>query len=77
VPEKNPQAQAERVFLCLEMLSMTFLLDRLREPSTWRGLALLAAACGVTITPERMDAIVSAGLAISGLIGVFVPDKKN
>jgi hypothetical protein len=56
---------------------MTFILDRLREPSTWRGLALLAAACGVTITPERMDAIVSAGLAISGLIGVFVPDKKN
>jgi hypothetical protein len=76
LPEKNPQSKADAGFFMPGDV-MTFILDRLREPSTWRGLALLAAACGVTITPERMDAIVSAGLAISGLIGVFVPDQKN
>lgn len=54
-----------------------YLLDRLKEPSTWRGLALLATAAGVTLTPEQMQAIVAAGLAASGLIGVFTRDPKD
>ena len=48
-----------------------FILDRLREPSTWRGAVLLATACGVRISPEISDAIVAAGLGLAGLIGVF------
>lgn len=43
----------------------------LREASTWRGLVLLATAAGLQLDPEQEDAIVAAGLAIAGLIGVF------
>lgn len=47
-----------------------FILDRLRENSTWRGLVLLATSLGVTISPEAGEAIVALGLAIVGAINV-------
>lgn len=55
---------------------MEYLLERLREPSTWRGLAVLATAAGVTLSPEQMEAIIPVGLLVSGLIGVFAPERK-
>lgn len=53
----------------------SYILDRAREPSTWRGLVLLLTAIGVPIAPVMADAIITAGLAVAGLIGVAVPDK--
>lgn len=51
-----------------------YILARAKEPSTWRGFILLLTAIGVPIAPAMADAIVSAGLAIAGLIGVVAPD---
>ena len=53
----------------------TYLLERMREPSTWRGIIMLLTAIGVPVAPARADAIVSVGLAVAGLIGVATPDK--
>ena len=53
-----------------------FLLARGKEASSWRGLVAILTAIGVTLSPEQKDAIVAAGLAIIGLIGVFTADKK-
>ena len=47
-----------------------YILDRAKEPSTWRGAILFLTAIGVPIHPELQTAIVSAGLGIAGLIGV-------
>lgn len=47
-----------------------YILDRAREPSTWRGLTLLLTAMGVPLAPALSEAIITAGLAIAGLIGV-------
>ena len=52
-----------------------YLLDRAKEPSTWRGAILLLTALGVPVAPELANAIVSVGLALAGLIGVVTPDK--
>lgn len=52
-----------------------YLIDRLQEPSTWRGITLLLTAIGVPLAPGLSDAIISAGLAIAGLIGVASKDK--
>jgi hypothetical protein len=52
-----------------------YLLDRVKEPSTWRGAILFLTAIGVPIAPELQTAIVSAGLGIAGLIGVLTADK--
>jgi hypothetical protein len=50
---------------------MNWLLDRLKEESTWRGIVLLVTALGVKLDPERGEAIIALGLAVVGLINVL------
>jgi len=52
-----------------------YMIERMKEPSTWRGIVLLLTAIGVPVAPAMADAIVSVGLAVAGLIGVATPDK--
>lgn len=47
-----------------------YILERAKEPSTWRGVVLLATAAGVNIAPELMNAIVTFGVGLAGLLGV-------
>ena len=54
-----------------------FLLARLHEASTWRGLVALLTAVGVVLTPEQTEAVVAAGLAVIGALGVFLPDAQK
>jgi hypothetical protein len=54
-----------------------YILDRVREPSTWRGAILFLTAIGVPIAPQLADAIVTAGLGIAGLVGVLTPDRRD
>ena len=49
----------------------------LTEPSTWRGLVMILTAVGLGLTHEQQEAIVIAGLAISGLIGVFFKEDGD
>jgi hypothetical protein len=56
-------------------MNWQYLKDRMKEPSTWRGLALCLTAFGVAMTPEQIAAITVVGLFISGLIGAATPDK--
>jgi len=52
-----------------------YILERLKEPSTWRGIVMLLTAAGIPIAPQFQDLIISAGLALAGLIGAATPDK--
>lgn len=53
-----------------------YIVARLREPSTWRGILMLCTALGVKISPEFQEAIMQFGLAAVGLIGMLTSDKK-
>jgi H+/gluconate symporter-like permease len=55
---------------------LRYLIARLQESSTWRGLVLLATAAGGTFKPEQVDAIVLIGVALAGAIAVAFPDVK-
>jgi len=52
-----------------------YILDRAREPSTWRGAILFLTAIGVPIAPAMADAVVTAGLGIAGLLGMLTKDN--
>jgi hypothetical protein len=56
-----------------------WILYRLGENSTWRGIVLLLTSLGITIDPEQFKAIISVGLAIVGLINVIrkAPGSKD
>ena len=54
-----------------------WLLARLREPSTWRGLVWLATVAGLSLRPDQAEAIVTVGMALAGLLGVFLRDEPK
>lgn len=53
------------------------IIDRLRQPSTKRGIIALLGACGWAVTPEQSEAIIAAALLIMGLIGIFTDDRTG
>ena len=53
-----------------------YVLNRLSEASTWRGIVALVTATGISLTPDQSAAITALGLALIGALGAFWPDKK-
>jgi hypothetical protein len=51
-----------------------FLVARLSEASTYRGIALALTGLGVYVSPEAAAAVTSIGLGVTGLIGIFFAD---
>jgi len=54
---------------------MDYIMARMKEPSTWRGVTGLLAALGIVISPEMADAIMAAGLGVFSLIEIFRKEK--
>lgn len=54
---------------------LNYVVNRLREPSSWRGILLLLTVAGIKLSPEQGEAILTGGLAIVGLVGAFLPDR--
>ena len=52
-----------------------YILNRLKERSTWLGLIAFATSCGATIATELTESIISVGAALAGLVGVVAKDK--
>ena len=50
------------------------LIAKLAQESTWRGLIAIAIAFGATIEPDRVAAIVAAGMTIIGLVNILKKD---
>lgn len=55
---------------------MNYLIERLTESSTWRGIILMLTSLGVGISPELAAAIVPAGIGLAGIVGVLTKDKR-
>lgn len=58
-----------------EMKALLYILDRLAENSTWRGVILICTAVGLKLEPEHQEAIVAAGLSLVGVINIFRKGK--
>ena len=52
-----------------------YILARLSEASTWRGIIAAVTAGGMTIEPALATQIVATGLAVIGLLGFMTKDK--
>jgi hypothetical protein len=55
----------------------SYLLARLGEASTYRGIFALLTAFGIAMKPEQAAAITSVGLALIGAINVFKRDAAK
>jgi len=54
---------------------VSYLFNRLKEPSTWRGIIAMGIGLGWAVTDIQIEYIVTAGLGFIGLIGAIFPDK--
>jgi hypothetical protein len=54
---------------------MNNFLARLREPSTWAGLAALSTIFGVP--QNKIEAVSAAVTALFGMAAVFMPERKE
>lgn len=60
-----------------------FMLARMKEKTTWRGVILLLGILGVALSPEQKEAIITAGVALIGAVEVLskeqpkTPEAKN
>lgn len=50
---------------------MNWLLDRLKEKSTWRGIFAALTALGVAVAPEVQTAVITVGIALIGLVEII------
>ena len=55
---------------------MKYVIERAKEPSTWRGLIMLLTAVGVNISPDMIEYIIGAGMGLAGIAGAVLPDTK-
>lgn len=56
---------------------MTYLISRLRESSTYAGIAVISAAFGLAIPNEWLQAGAAFGAALGGVLAVIVPEKRG
>lgn len=50
-------------------------IKRMREPSSWAGLAALGVLFGMN--PEQVQSLAGAGVAIASVLAVFLPEKPG
>ena len=55
---------------------MKYIMERLGEPSTWRGIFAFITGIGIAINPEQIAVYTACGLAVIGVIGTLTKDKK-
>lgn len=55
---------------------LNYIIERLKERSTWLGIISIVTAAGVSLSPEQSEAIVSVGVVICGAIAAFTADAK-
>lgn len=56
--------------------ALAYLAARLREPSSWAGIAAGIAAIGWSLPADQWGAIVQAGMGLAGLAAVLLTDRK-
>lgn len=54
-----------------------WLLSRLQEASTWRGIIGVLTSAGVVISPDKASAIIATGLALMGLVNILRNEKNQ
>lgn len=58
------------------MKILNYILERAKEPSSWRGCLLLLTALGISIEPALQESILAFGLSATGLINLLRKERK-
>ena len=59
------------------VINTQYIMDRLAEPSTWRGIINIILGLGVALNPAQIEAILAAGMLINGVIAASTKDAPK
>jgi hypothetical protein len=59
------------------MSFLSYIVNRMKEPSTYAGLAALLGVVGLKVAPDQLNALITVLTALAGAIAVFVPDLNK
>ncbi len=54
---------------------MRYIVDRLKEPSSYAGLGALLALVGVNLDGQLLQAIAGVAAALAGLASIFIKEQ--
>ena len=57
--------------------SFQYLLDRLKERSTWIGIIAVISASGIEMSVAKTETILALGTGLAGLISMLTKDNNN
>lgn len=55
--------------------ALEYILDRLKERSTWLSIGTFLTGLGVVIKPDQWQIIMGIGMGLPGLITTFMPPR--
>lgn len=55
---------------------ITWISDRLKEPSTWYSIITMLTTAGINIDPELAQGIVSTGIGAASIVMFVTKEKK-
>lgn len=58
------------------MAFLSWILERLKEPTTYLGITAILSSAGIALDPELSQNIQTAGLGVAGIILFITKDKK-
>lgn len=61
----------------MDRRTLKVILDRLKEPGTWRGIQGAMLAMGVTMPDQTWQTIVMVGCLLAGLIQAILPEPAT
>ena len=74
---KLPSIRRRLIMSSIVKLAKNWLIERIKEPSSYRGLVFVAAAAGITLSPEAAAQILVIAGGIVGLIEIIKDEKKE
>jgi ATP-dependent Zn protease len=56
---------------------MKYIVDRLKEPSSYAGLGALLMLVGINLDGQLLQAIAGVAAALAGLASIFIKEKES
>ena len=75
LPVRKPRIFLRTIFYKNPMKLFRWILQRLKEGSTWAGFGIVGAALG--IAPEGVDVLTKLLVAAAGVASFFLKDKAS
>ena len=74
---KIPSIRRKLIMSSVIKLAKNWFIERIQEPSSYRGLVVVASSVGITLSPESATQILIIAGGIVGLIEIIKDEKKE